>query len=185
MQTNTSAQSATPPTTDEALHALRTAPETGFDGLNALFKAIENLTDSEMVRTLAQVGYTLVIDAGINELNALFRAIAKLTDDDMIHTLAQIGQNLILEWTFAEAVKDEAVATSPPTVLDLAHAHCASMQVFFDLAEREIAKHDNSDFDNMAFLTAAAKAETLRFGNLIYSELWESGKDTSDMESQA
>lgn len=74
---------------------------------------------------------------------------------------------------------------STPSILDHAHEHCDSLQAFFNLAEREIARHDNSDFDDLAFLIAAAKAETLRFGNLIYSELWESGKEPLDVEPPA
>lgn len=41
------------------------------------------------------------------------------------------------------------------------------MQAFWDLAEREIQEHNNTDFDNMEFLLKAAKAETFRLSALL------------------
>ncbi len=41
------------------------------------------------------------------------------------------------------------------------------MQAFWDLAEREIQENNNTDFDNMAFLLKAAKAETFRISSLL------------------
>lgn len=44
---------------------------------------------------------------------------------------------------------------------------CVNLQPFFNLAEIELEKHNNSDFDNIAFLIKAAKAEVFRFSGLL------------------
>jgi hypothetical protein len=58
------------------------------------------------------------------------------------------------------------------SIIDRAERHYDNMQAFFDLAGREIAERkNNTDFDNMAFLIAAARAETQRFGATLFAKL--------------
>lgn len=53
------------------------------------------------------------------------------------------------------------------TLHQAAHNLCASLQPFFDLAEREILAHNSTDFDGIEFLVKAAKTEFFRFSELI------------------
>lgn len=43
---------------------------------------------------------------------------------------------------------------------------CCALQPFFDLAEREVREHNNTDWDCMEFLLKGAKAEVWRFSEL-------------------
>jgi hypothetical protein len=48
-----------------------------------------------------------------------------------------------------------------------AQGYVIAMHPFFDLAEDEINKHNNSDFDELEFLINAAKAKILKFNELV------------------
>lgn len=48
-----------------------------------------------------------------------------------------------------------------------ANDYCVNMQSFFDLAENEIKRHNNTDFDGIEFLVRAAKVETFRLSELV------------------
>ncbi len=47
--------------------------------------------------------------------------------------------------------------------------YCISMEVFFDLAMREIESHNSTDFDGLEFLVEAAKTKLLNFGGSVYA----------------
>lgn len=48
--------------------------------------------------------------------------------------------------------------------------YIVNMQSFFDLAEREIDQHNNTDFDSIAFLVRSAKAEIFKLSELYCRE---------------
>lgn len=54
-------------------------------------------------------------------------------------------------------------------LLERVRKHCENMQRFFDLAEHEIAYHNNTDLDGMEFLIEAVKAETILFDNFVFA----------------
>lgn len=63
-----------------------------------------------------------------------------------------------------------STATTPEEsacIIQAASDYCCNMQAFFDLAEREISEHNNTDFDSMEFLVKAAKDLTFRLSALI------------------
>lgn len=62
-----------------------------------------------------------------------------------------------------------ATSVSQTELLERTRKHCENMQRFFDLAEREVAHHNSTDFDGMEFLIEAAKAETLLFDNFVFA----------------
>lgn len=49
-----------------------------------------------------------------------------------------------------------------------ANDYICNMQAFFVMAEREVAEHNNTDFDNLEFLLKGARAEFSRLGKLAY-----------------
>lgn len=52
-------------------------------------------------------------------------------------------------------------------ILKAASDYCVKMQTFFDLAEREITEHNNTDFDGIELLVESAKTETFRLSTLV------------------
>ncbi|MHB0991396.1 MAG: hypothetical protein ACYC3O_03300 [Burkholderiales bacterium] len=44
---------------------------------------------------------------------------------------------------------------------------CCALQPFFDLAEREVREHNNTDWICMEYLLKSAKAEVWRFSELV------------------
>lgn len=44
---------------------------------------------------------------------------------------------------------------------------CCALQPFFELAEREVREHNNTDWDRMEFLLKGAKAEVWSFSELV------------------
>lgn len=53
--------------------------------------------------------------------------------------------------------------------LEKASDYFCSMQAFWDLVEREIQEHNNTDWDSMEFLLKAAKRETFDLSALLCS----------------
>lgn len=48
-----------------------------------------------------------------------------------------------------------------------ANDYCMTMNAFFEMAQREIAEKNNSDFDNIGFLIKGDKAEWFLLSGLI------------------
>lgn len=121
------------------------------------------------------VGIIANRQVGFRFIATIFKCVTELSKSNPVlaGALAEAGEywaeSLSVEMMDGQNAVQESTEGGAELV-QIADSYCYDMNAFFDLAEREIAHHNNTDFDSLEFLVKGAKAELFRFSKHVVEQ---------------